>query len=202
MVYEYIYDEKGEIIEINESNFMMINSLPPLNLKLMFQNEKYINEIQVSLNSEASNQGWACVYICYIYVCNRFAAYLEENGENVDDYRDTFKGLFSRILFFAKNSKPKSQENCMKSLKEIEDFKKLKNRIKWLFFLSISDIRSICSGCYKDPSLLMEEYRNQHKVCSHEFNYANLFLVDLFDKTIFSQTDINERGSHKRFWKL
>lgn len=202
MEYQYFYNNKGERVEINELNFMVPCSLDPLKLTLFFQNEKYIKEMEFMRSSpDSRTQGSSCIYICYIYACNLFAAYLEEDDEeDVLRYKNTFKKLFPRILFFSRNDNAEKQYSCSESLKEIQEFKNFPDKIKWLFYLSVARVQSICSGCFKNSPILLKKYRKSHKKCSHEFNYANLFLNSLFSEGLLPRKGKNT--TNVNFWKI
>lgn len=205
MEYEYLYDKNSKRIEINDSNFMVPSSLPALDIELMFKNKQYITEVQklnlFSFDSE-KYQGSSAVFICYLYACNTFAGFLEETDENIASYRNLFRELSKRILFFAQHSNLNDQKSCIESLDEVAQFKKLPNRVKWLFLLSINSVQSICSGCFKNPSFLLKKHKELHKFCSHEFYYANNFLNQVFTGILYSHTKQNMNELYKIFWRI
>ena len=197
--FNYFYNEDGNIIVINDlKNY---DELPQMSALLILKNNQYVREMREKILSCIPNDvispdynASGAMYILFSYILNRFNFYLSaENCEKrqVSDYLQICENLIPELLYKAKYYNPPfPKEKPSEPCSYMDSFKKLPERIRFLFFLAVNNVGRYHSGLssclfYVEKYLHLEE--NEGRACKNDFGASFDILHDLFDVFSFPQ---------------
>ncbi len=197
--YNYFYNEGGGRIVIN--NIKDYEELPQMSAVLILKNNQYVREMREQKLSCITNDvvspdynASGAMYIIFSYILSRFHFHLRtENCEDhqISEYLQVCEKLIPELLYKAKYYNPPfPKEKPSEPWSYMINFKKLPERIRFLFFLALSIVSRYhygLSSClfYVEKYLQLEEHEG--RACKNDFGASLDILYDLFDTFSFPQ---------------
>ncbi len=202
--YNYFYNEESKIINIVAflDYYNAFGSLPQMTPVFILKNNRYIREMEQLKLSCISNDiiysgdynASGQMYILFLYVLERFRLKLDVSGyssENIAEYIEICERLIPEFLYKAKYSnslafpenKPLSPISC------IYKFRKLPERVRFLFFLGMQDILRYYAGLclsfvYVEQVLGLLKHEGRYSKNGYGAASAILYLeFDTFTRT-------------------